>query len=543
MRAFEFQDRSYLLESVSTEVTKLGTLLDKSIEQDKPEVTKEIGQTIKAMLDATNKMVAVIKDSKKALQTKKTTTQPNTNKFKPITPPSQQNQPNAINKDDSDQRLAASQAYAQKPVESLDEEVSAQLSDAEVASLEKDIALMEENLKFIREMMPKTDPKVVGRIKEMETILGRMNDKHEAALDAARNEYKVLDPDLEVMLEKTGSNNPQDLAKARSIFLDDDIDIKDAQEFVKQAGGEGIIDMNKVVEKRKGTLKDKDILLGSAKVAKVLDIVLPTFLEWKPGKTAGNVGPGEFALVMLGNPVSKEGKGDIKVGDDMYEVKAGGAKQKELKSGALGKPERTGAFFDSGSGKEARPHVEKMLKDYGFTNFKRDGGSRGPQFAYDLLNTKTNNWNTEFDRLNMDVDKRAEVLAKMASIIYSPGIRATEEFPFEKVKEDIKKILEKTDGSISLGQEKPDKDGETFSNNSELIRYFGKLALTKYREEGKSKDNFLFFNKTTFKFRVFKGEEMENEVMKPDSDLKAIAGVALSYTDSQSRSSPRFHLK
>jgi hypothetical protein len=530
MRAFEFQDRSYLLESVSTEVTKLGTLLDKSVEQDKPEVTKEIGQTIKAMLDATNKMVAVIKDSKKAPKT--TTTQPDTNKFKPITPPSQQ-----------DQRLAASQAYAQKPVESLDEEVSAQLSDAEVASLEKDIALMEENLKFIKEMMPKTDPKVVARIKEMETILGGMNKKHEAALDVARNEYKVLDPDLEVMLEKTGSNNPQDLAKARSIFLEDDIDIKDAQLFVQQAGGEGIIDMNKLVEKRKGTLKDKDILLGGPKVAKVLDIVLPTFLEWKPGKTAGNVGPGEFALVMLGNPVSKEGKGDIKVGDDMYEVKAGGAKQKELKSGALGKPERTGAFFDSGSGKEARPHVEKMLKDYGFTNFKRDGGSRGPQFAYDLLNTKTNNWNTEFDRLNMDVDKRAEVLAKMASIIYSPGVRATEEFPFEKVKEDIKKILEKTDGSISLGQEKPDKDSETFSNNSELIRYFGKLALTKYREEGKSKDNFLFFNKTTFKFRVFKGEEMENEVMKPDSDLKAIAGVALSYTDSQSRSSPRFHLK
>lgn len=534
MRAFEFQDRSHLLESVSTEVTKLGTLLDKSVEQDKPEVTKEIGKTIKAMLDATNKMVAVIKDSKK--------TQPNANKFKPITPPSQQNQPNAINKDDSDQSLAASQAYAQKPVESLDEEVSAQLSDADVASLEKDIALMEENLKFIKEMMPKTDPKVVAKIKEMETILGGMNKKHEAALDAARNEYKVLDPDLEVMLEKTGSNNPQDLAKARSIFLDDKIDIKDAQEFVQQAGGEGIIDMNKLVDKRKGTLRDKDILLGGAKVAKVFDSVINTFMNWVPGKTAGNVGPGEFALVMLGNPVSKEGKGDLLIDEEMYEVKAGGAPQTMTKKGTLGAPKRSGAFFDSGSGKEARPQVEKMLKGYGFTNFKIDT-NKGPQFAYDLLNTKTNNWNTEFDRLKMDVDKRAEVLSKMASIIYAPGIRATEEFPFEKVKEDIKKILEKTDGRLSLGQVKPDKDGETFNNNSDLIRYFGKLALTKYREEGSSKNNFLFLNKSNLKFRVFKGEEMDKEIMKPDSELKAIAGVALSYTDSQSKSSPRFHLK
>ena len=539
MRAFEFYQQKNLLESEQM-TSDLSNLLDKA--KDRPDLIQKIGKGIDALLDATNKMVARIKqnDTEKPAANKPAVKTAPSN-FKPITPPSQQNQPTAINKDNSDQRLAASQAYAQKPVESLDE---ATIGD--IPKYKSKIQAIEENIKLLEMLNPK-DPVEKKKVKEIIASLRKeidgLEDAVEDDLHGARNEYKVLDPDLEVMLEKTGSNNPQDLAKARSIFLDDKIDIKDAQEFVKQAGGEGIIDMNKVVEKRKGTLKDKDILLGSAKVAKVLDIVLPTFLEWKPGKTAGNVGPGEFALVMLGNPVSKEGKGDIKVGDDMYEVKAGGAKQKELKSGALGKPERTGAFFDSGSGKEARPHVEKMLKDYGFTNFKRDGGSRGPQFAYDLLNTKTNNWNTEFDRLNMDVDKRAEVLAKMASIIYSPGIRATEEFPFEKVKEDIKKILEKTDGLISLGQEKPDKDGETFSNNSELIRYFGKLALTKYREEGKSKDNFLFFNKTTFKFRVFKGEEMENEVMKPDSDLKAIAGVALSYTDSQSRSSPRFHLK
>ena len=507
MRAFEFK----LYENATIPANEILAKAKKS-----PEALDKAIKGVGAINDAARKYIELTKE--KQGSPKPAVDKPAPKNFKPITPPSQQNQPASV--------------------ESLDE--AAENSIEELRQELNDNADLTKYLKFQASKGDKTAQKLV---KELEQKAQELNKLLDVAIKYARNEYKVLDPDLEVMLEKTGSNNPQDLAKARSIFLDDDIDIKDAQEFVKQAGGEGIIDMNKLVEKRKGTLKDKDILLGSAKVAKVLDIVLPTFLEWKPGKTAGNVGPGEFALVMLGNPVSKEGKGDIKVGDDMYEVKAGGAKQKELKSGALGKPERTGAFFDSGSGKEARPHVEKMLKDYGFTNFKRDGGSRGPQFAYDLLNTKTNNWNTEFDRLNMDVDKRAEVLAKMASIIYSPGIRATEEFPFEKVKEDIKKILEKTDGSISLGQKKPDKDGETFSNNSELIRYFGKLALTKYREEGKSKDNFLFFNKTTFKFTVFKGEEMENEVMKPDSDLKAIAGVALSYTDSQSRSSPRFHLK
>lgn len=539
MRAFEFYNHKLIMTEAEEVASDLGKLLDKA--KDRPDVIKKIGKGIDALLDATNKIVARLKqnDTEKPAANKPTVkTAPNN--FKPITPPSQQNQPTAINKDNSDQRLAASQAYAQKPVESLDE-----AAGIDIPKYKQKIADFQANIKLL-EMFNPEDPEEKKRIKEIIASVRKNIDELEEAiendLDSARNEYKILDPDLEVMLEKTGSNNPQDLAKARSIFLEDDIDIKDAQLFVQQAGGEGIIDMNKLVEKRKGTLKDKDILLGGPKVASVLDIVLPTFLEWKPGKTAGNVGPGEFALVMLGNPVSKEGKGDIKIGDEMYEVKAGGAKQEKLKSGNLGKPERTGAFFDSGSGKEARPHVEKMLKGYGFTDFKRDS-SKGPQFAYDLVHTKTNNWNTEFDRLKMDVDMRAEVLANVASIIYAPGVRATEEFPFEKVKEDIKKILEKTDGLVNLGQAKPDKDGETFSNNSELIRYFGKLALTKYREEGKSKDNFLFFNKTSFKFRVFKGEEMEKEVMNPDSDLKAIAGVALSYTDSQSRSSPRFHLK
>jgi hypothetical protein len=361
MRAFEFQDRSYLLESVSTEVTKLGTLLDKSVEQDKPEVTKEIGQTIKAMLDATNKMVAVIKDSKKAPQTKKTTTQPNANKFKPITPPSQQ-----------DQRLAASQAYAQKPVESLDEEVSAQLSDADVASLEKDIDLMEDNLKFIREMMPKTDPKVVAKIKEMETILGRMNNKHEQALKTAEFTQRKArrekeNPAIAELAGKvTGTleaieahyKKQAELAKNETGEEATEIVIKEAppmdavtKEIVTIMDGtlEGLRDdpetadeynaLNKKIleflkASKKGVVPLADLLnKGSGNIIDEVDDgkwgmlkengFIKSLMAMKPaGSGAGSWGPGEVGLAVLGTPVNKMGKGDLNVGGKKFELKA-----------------------------------------------------------------------------------------------------------------------------------------------------------------------------------------------------------------------------
>ena len=397
----------------------------------------------------------------------------------------------------------------------------------------KDVSQVEN---FVKTILPKQIKKDQDKIKQV---------SYQQGFEKGTQEYKTLDPLIMAMLKKVGSDNPQDLAKAREIFVNDKIDIVKAKKFLQQATT-GVIDMNKMITLRKGTLKD--ILVGDADIKDTFNKVIGDFINWIPGRTAGNVGPGELALVMLGNPASKENKGDLGIGNPpvMYEVKAGGAPQKTTVKGTLGAPKRSGAFFDPGkSGYDARPQVEKLLKDYGFqdfTSYKMRKGKQEPLFNYELTHTRFDNWNNEFDRLGFDIDKRAEVLANVASVIYAPGINAVNpEFPLEKVKADIKSILSKTKGLLRTAD--PEQDGERIPANSEILRYFGKLALEKYREEGESKNNFLFINKTNLKFEVYKGDDMQKEIEDPNSDLKVISGVALSYTDKQSKAAPRFHLK
>jgi hypothetical protein len=76
------------------------------------------------------------------------------------------------------------------------------------------------------------------------------------------------------------------------------------------------------------------------------------------GTTSGNVGPGEFALAMLGSPVEKGQKGDLKVGDVEYEVKAG--------SWGGGQSLKTGGRMNSTdirTGKLAKVKLQELLKN------------------------------------------------------------------------------------------------------------------------------------------------------------------------------------
>jgi hypothetical protein len=75
-----------------------------------------------------------------------------------------------------------------------------------------------------------------------------------------------------------------------------------------------------------------------------------------------------------------------------------------------------------------------------------------------------------------------------------------------------------------------------------LLRYLNTLSLQTYREEGSSKDNFLFLNKTTREYRVYRGQQLDKELNNPLSDLKLISGIAFSLVDKQSKATPRITL-
>ncbi len=91
---------------------------------------------------------------------------------------------------------------------------------------------------------------------------------------------------------------------------------------------DGIIDFPSLLEAKRGNV----LLDVSEDEQEVIDMI-GNLLLVKPSATAGNWGPGELGLAILGNPVQKGKTGDLLVGDKDIELKAS---QNPEKGGRLG---------------------------------------------------------------------------------------------------------------------------------------------------------------------------------------------------------------
>jgi hypothetical protein len=80
----------------------------------------------------------------------------------------------------------------------------------------------------------------------------------------------------------------------------------------------GVINLVSMVQAGGGNVLDS----VSDDDKRILDILENALLKAKPSKTAGNWGPGELGLAILGTPVHKAGKGDLQIGDFKIELKA-----------------------------------------------------------------------------------------------------------------------------------------------------------------------------------------------------------------------------
>jgi hypothetical protein len=91
----------------------------------------------------------------------------------------------------------------------------------------------------------------------------------------------------------------------------------------------GVIDLKAKIAAGKGIITSGI----SAEDQEILDMLENALMKAKPGKTAGNWGPGELGLAILGTPVNKGSKGDLNVGGEMIELKAS---QNPKKGGRFG---------------------------------------------------------------------------------------------------------------------------------------------------------------------------------------------------------------
>ena len=498
MRAFEF--KRTVLEQASASTSNLETLVDKA--KNRPDVLQKIGSGINALLDATNKMISTIKSKKDNVSNTKIKPPVSSPKIKKIPTPSE------------------------NPIESLDE-----ATIADIPTYKQKIQAIEENIKLLMSMKH-LDPNVIAIIKNLQNEINGFETDMQKALDEASESYKKLDPYIGQMLERMNANTPADVAKMRVIFQKDEIPTKDAIEFLQYAAAGKVIDMQKLIQSPPQTdARIDDFVLP--KIKKTFEKVISDFFNILPQATGGNIGPGEIAFVLLGSPVEKVRKGDLKIGGkegEKYEIKAGDTRPTVTKKGTPGKPKLSGAILGGDkipTGKSSWPKIKSILQKAGFPDAETTTKEGDPYPNYRLNNVGMNQFNKAIEEKNIPVETVANTFSQIIKTIY-PSVWD------ESVTNDVLAILKKSGGMIKLADLKPGEP-QSFENNNELMRYITKKALETYRQDA-GKENFIFFNKTSRGFKVYKGDEFNKDLDNPQGKLKVIRGV--DWNDGSYKASP-----
>lgn len=174
----------------------------------------------------------------------------------------------------------------------------------------------------------------------------------------------------------------------------------------------GVVDLKALVAKGSGNVLED--ISGDDK--QILDMLENALMKAKPGKTAGNWGPGELGLAILGTPVNKASKGDLDVGGEMIELKASQDPKKggrfgstALQRGTDGKSEYIEALGEllTKAGYKTRALFDKSSANY-VGNYKNKKGevksvshlNFGQKFISICLNPRLKNKVSQEDTLN-----------------------------------------------------------------------------------------------------------------------------------------------
>lgn len=111
-----------------------------------------------------------------------------------------------------------------------------------------------------------------------------------------------------------------------TILRDRKITQQDFSDFLNDAINGKVVDMAALVKTEKGNIAN---FVKDSKHKVIFDIIKDDIFGYVPGGTGANMGPGEVALTMFGNPIKKGEVGDLDVDGVMYEVKGGRTRGKE----------------------------------------------------------------------------------------------------------------------------------------------------------------------------------------------------------------------
>lgn len=202
-----------------------------------------------------------------------------------------------------------------------------------------------------------------GIINQLKSSANILASKISGTLEALKQQYDEQIKEGDPQAPKRESKPPKEVNKelvdliesifnkpisqANTIQQRDDV-AKKVLSFMKRCEV-GVINLKEKILAGKGVITSGI----NAEDQEILDMLENALMRAKPGKTAGNWGPGELGLAILGTPVNKGSKGDLDVGGEMIELKASQNPKKggrfgstALQRGTDGKSEYTEALRD-----------------------------------------------------------------------------------------------------------------------------------------------------------------------------------------------------
>jgi hypothetical protein len=294
----------------------------------------------------------------------------------------------------------------------------------------------------------------------------------------------------------------------------------------------GIIDLVGIINSGGG-----NILSGLAdEDTKILDMLENALLKAKPSKTAGNWGPGELGLAILGTPVHKAGKGDLQIGEMKVELKAsqvatsgGRFGSKALNYGINGKSKYESALLvlmeSAGYSKKTfsfeknspayignyktpdvqKPRSVKLGKEKSISHY-----NFGETFINEVLNPKIQN----------KVDKAT-----------------TEQFLTEVAKSCIIDSYQK---NLKLKWISKAANDDGTVNYREFLLGYSAMLYSLYQQTDVVKQ-ILVLNPLTGSFRVLNGPKDMYTATKPNGDIPHVqfGTTAIDFNDSQQKASPQ----
>jgi len=279
--------------------------------------------------------------------------------------------------------------------------------------------------------------------------------------------------------------------------------------FLQDALDGSVID-NASLVKQQGVGKLEDYF--DPRYKNIFDEIKSELFKLKPPASgSANVGPGELALAMLGNPAEKPDKGDIKIGEEMYEIKAGdGSVGGRFNSSQVGKADSAWSDWTAG----LRAIVPNEMFTDRFNNVSMSGGKQRSKIASKY------NWNDKgIEALNAEVLGPYSDFNKTQKLLTDVFRRIVKNYDKLKDFDRAIELMIAPDGII-----KPD-----------YMKYYSKIMYDSYNAAD-GVTNIILINTGTLSFTVIRNSK--DLMSRIGQDFKPTGGF--NWNDNQQTASPQF---